>query len=306
VTSDPLPGWSSPFAPQALREVARGIPVEEITPEWAWGGATGKGVKVAVIDSGIEADHPAVGGRVAGYMRIDMTVDKQLEFDPLPHTDVFGHGTACAGIIRSLAPDCELYSVRVLGPLLTGKGAVFAAGLKWAIDQGLHVCNLSLTTPRQEFYAVLHELADQAYFRNIMLVTSANNLPVKSFPAMYSSVFSVASHDVADPDLFYYNPAPPVEWGAHGIDVRVAWKNGTWMTSTGNSFATPHIAGLITLILSKHPGLTPFQVKAVLHALAANVAPGTRGPSRVGASAPESAAPEAGGDVSERGGSDQR
>jgi subtilisin family serine protease len=251
------------------------MPLDEITPEWAWGGATGHGVKVAVIDSGIEAAHPAVGGRVMGYMRIEM-VEGKLTFDPEPHTDVFGHGTACAGIILGLAPDCEMYSVRVLGPLLTGRGAVFAAGLKWAIDEGMDVCNLSLTTEKKEFFAVLHELSDSAYFQNTMLVTSANNLPVKSFPAMYSSVFSVASHEVADPDLFYYNPDPPVEFGAHGIDVRVAWKDGTWITSTGNSFATPHIAGLIALILSKHPGLTPFQVKSVLYALAANV---TRAPS---------------------------
>lgn len=275
------PGWSSPFAPEALRTLRRALPLDAITPEWAWGGATGKGVKVAVIDSGIEAGHPAVGDRVSGYMRIDMSVDGKLEFDPEPHADVFGHGTACAGIIRALAPNCELYSVRVLGPLLTGRGAVFAAGLKWAIDQRVHVCNLSLTTPKMDFFAVLHELADEAYFKNIMLVTSANNLPVRSFPAMYSSVFSVASHEVADPDHFYYNPQPPVEFGAHGIDVRVAWKGGTWMTSTGNSFATPHIAGLIALILSKHPGLTPFQVKAVLHALAANVS-GLTSPSGAG------------------------
>jgi subtilisin family serine protease len=143
--------------------------------------------------------------------------------------------------------------------------------MRWAIENGMHVCNLSLSTSKRDFFGVLHELADQAYFGNVMLVASANNMPVVSYPAVYSSVFSVASHDVEDPYLFYYNPSPPVEFGAYGIDVRVAWSNGGWFTATGNSFATPHIAGVITKILGKHPDLTIFQMKAVLRALAANV-----------------------------------
>ena len=264
------PGWSSPFAPENLQTLERVHPLEEITADWAWGGSTGQGVKVAVIDSGVEASHPAVGG-VQGYVAIE---DRggELVFDESEHEDVYGHGTACAGIIRSLAPECEIYSVRVLGPMLTGKGKIFAAGLRWAIEHGMRVSNLSLTTPKQEFFGLLHELADLAYFRNSVLVTSANNMPIPSFPAMYSSVVSVASHATNDPDLFYYNPAPPVEFGAYGIDVKVAWKKGAYMTMTGNSFATPHIAGLVTRILAKHPGLTPFQVKSVLRAFAANVA----------------------------------
>jgi subtilisin family serine protease len=265
----PRPGWSAPFAPEALRTLPRTSPIEDVTPDWAWGGSTGAGVKVAVIDSGVEASHPAVG-RVDGYVAISEGPDG-LVFDRAPHDDVFGHGTACAGIIRALAPDCELHSVRVLGKMLTGRGKVLAAGLRWAIDEGMHVCNLSLTTPKKELFGVLHELADLAYFKGVVIVTSANNQPVPSFPAMYASVISVASHDVADPDRFYYNPEPPVEFGAHGIDVRVAWRGGTWLTSTGNSFATPHISGIVALILAKHPGLAPFQVKAILRGLAANV-----------------------------------
>ncbi len=262
------PAWSAPFETTALRTLEP-VPLEGITPEWAWGGSTGAGVKVAIVDSGVDAEHPDVG-HVEGYVAIDEGPDG-LVFDTAPHEDLFGHGTACAGIIRALAPDCELYSVRVLGRALLGRGAVFVAGLRWAIEHGVQVVNLSLTTSKKEFFGVLHELADQAYFKNLMLVTSANNMPVRSFPAMFSSVFSVASHDVNDPYRFYYNPEPPVEFGAYGVDVRVAWTDGGWITSTGNSFATPHISGIIAKILGKHPELTPFQMKAVLRALAANV-----------------------------------
>jgi len=263
------PAYSDAFVKDRLHPLEQVLPLEGITEDWAWGGSTGKGVKVAVIDSGIDASHPAVG-HVEGYCEVKMDgADVRLLTEP--HKDVFGHGTACAGIIRSLAPDCELYSVRVLGAMLTAKGPQFVAGLKWAIENGMHVVNMSLATPKKEFFGVLHELADQAYFRGVSLVTAANNLPIPSFPAMFASVIAVASHDVNDPDLFYYNPSPPVEFGAYGIDVKVAWSKGTYMTSTGNSFATPHIAGLVTRIMGKHPGLTPFQVKAILRALAANV-----------------------------------
>lgn len=281
-----LPAWSAAFTRDALRTVALGIPVDRITPDWAWGGSTGRGVKVAVIDSGIEAAHPAVGGPLSGYVDISEGPDG-LVYDDAPHTDVYGHGTACAGIIRAAAPDCELYSVKVLGPSLGGRAVVFAAGLRWAVDHGMQVCNLSLGTTRLEFFGMLHQVADLAYFRRVIFVTAANNSPVPSFPSMFASVISVASHDVAGSELFYYNPEPPVDFGAHGIDVDVAWLDGARITATGNSFAAPHITGLVARILAKHPALKPYEVKTVLAALAANVRPaGGVAPTAAGGSAP--------------------
>lgn len=266
------PAYSAAFAQEVLPTLAPVERLEELTPEWAWGDSTGRGVKVAIIDSGID-DHPALGGPVSDYICISEGADGQINYSPAKHIDVYGHGTACAGIIRMLAPECELYSVRVLGRSLTGRGTVFAAGLRWAIENGMNVCNLSLGTTKKEFYAVLHELTDQACFQNIILVTAANNMAIPSFPSIYASVISVAAHDVKDPYHYYYNPQPPVEFGALGIDVRVPWQNGEWLTATGNSFAAPHIAGLVTKILGKHPGLNLFQVKVILRALAANVHP---------------------------------
>ena len=268
---DERPAWSAQFAPEALMALAPVPSLDEITPEWAWEGSTGEGVKVAVIDSGIDADHPAVGGRISGYVAITDGPHGLLR-ETEPHEDSFGHGTACAGIIRSLAPDCELYSVKVLGERLSGRGTTFAAGIEWAVENGMDVCNVSMGTTRKNFFGALHSLADRAYFRNTVLVTAANNMPTPSFPSLYASVLSVASHErVHDPYLFYYNPEPPVEFGAPGIDVRVAWSEGGWITATGNSFAAPHITGIVAKILGKHPGLTVFQVKTVLRALSANV-----------------------------------
>jgi subtilisin family serine protease len=240
-----------------------------ITAEWAWGGSTGAGVKVAVIDSGVDASHPAVGS-VQGYVGVDLDGARPI-YQTEVHADSYGHGTACAGIIRSIAPDVELYSVKVLGGALSGQGMVFAAGLRWAIENGMQVCNLSLGTTKRDFYAVLHDLADMAYFRNVILVTAANNMPKPSFPSVYASVIAVASHSERDPYRFYYNPEPPVEFGAPGIDVRVAWTGNSYVTSTGNSYAAPHMTGIIARMLAKHSNLTVFQVKSMLRALSANV-----------------------------------
>jgi subtilisin family serine protease len=245
-----------------------------LTREWAWGGATGAGVDVAVVDSGIEADHP-LAGRVdsAVALSYDAEAEDRVRREEGPHHDLFGHGTACAGIIRRVAPECRLHSIRVLGEGLTGKGFVFAAGLELAIERGMNVVNLSLSTGREDYFGLFHELADRAYFAGVMLVCAINNVPAPSYPSQYASVFSVAAHDRSDPFGFDYNPEPPVELGAPGIDVTVAWLGGGTINTTGNSFAAPHISGLIARILSKHPDLTPFQMKTVLHALADNARP---------------------------------
>jgi subtilisin len=264
------PAWSNQFVREKLHRIERINLVDNITWEQACGDSTGKGIRVAVIDSGVDAAHPALHGPVNGYAAVVANSESELHYDTEPHEDSYGHGTACAGIIRSLAPDCEIYSVKVLGRGLVGRGATFLAGLRWAIENRMHVCNLSLGTTRKEFFAALHEVTDLAYFRNTVLVTAANNLPVPSFPSMYASVISVAAHGEQDTLRFYYNPEPPVDFGALGIDVRVPWLHQGWITATGNSFAAPHITGIVAKILGQNPALTPFQVKTILRALSAN------------------------------------
>ena len=118
--------------------------------------------------------------------------------------DVCGHGTACASIVRSLAPECELHSVRVLGAGTPGAGPVLVGGLRYAVEQGFDVVNISLSTTKREFAAALHELCDQAYFRRSILVASAHNMPVDSWPWRFSSVVSVGSHEGRDPFEFFY------------------------------------------------------------------------------------------------------
>jgi subtilisin len=265
-----LPAWSLPQdAVDRIRMEARWP--GSIDRDWAFAGSTGKGVRVAILDSGIEAGHPQVGEVQEAYaVSVDADGNAEITEDELG--DRCGHGTACAGIVRSLAPECELISVRVLGEGYTGSGRVMLAGLRWAIEQGFDVVNMSLSTTKKDLATLLHELADDAYFRRTVLVASAHNMPVESYPWRFSSVISVGSHEESDPLVYYFNPEPPVEFFARGLELDVAWLGGTSLRCTGNSFATPHISGICALILGKHPGLTPFQLKSILSLTANNVA----------------------------------
>ena len=147
MTDQILPAWSEPFTAERRGGLARGrSPFGGIDRAWAFEGSTGAGVTVAIIDSGVERDHPAVGGRLVRSVRVELGEDGTSVVDDPEAIDVVGHGTACAGIIHGLAPDAEIVSVRVLGPDNRGKGAAFAAGLEWAIAQGASVVNLSLSS----------------------------------------------------------------------------------------------------------------------------------------------------------------
>jgi subtilisin len=267
-SDEELPAWSLPASAEEALHLHSPWP-PEVSREWAWGGATGAGVRVCILDSGIELDHPLVG-EVQRSVAVTKSEDGIVIADD-DAGDLCGHGTACAGIVRMLAPECELTSVRVLGAGYTGSAAVLMAGLEWAIEQRFDIINMSLSTTKKQYVDRLHELADAAYFKRTMLVASAHNMPVDSFPWRFASVISVGSHESTDPYLVYANPSPPVEFFARGLMVEVAWLGGETITATGNSFATPHVAGLCALILSKHPQLTPFQLKSALHLAAANV-----------------------------------
>lgn len=259
------------------------VSLDDLSPAWAWGGATGRGVRVAVVDSGVEADHLALEGCVDVDAGLAVTVDGDGNAvdHPGPHDDSFGHATAVAGIIHSIAPEAQITSVKVLGAGLGGKAAGFLRGLGWAVEQGFDVINLSLGTTRRDWALPFYEVCDQAYFRGCLVVTAANNVARASFPSLYGSVTSVACNLAKDPFRFHYNPDPPTEFLAPGIDVDVAWRDGGYVTGTGNSYAAPHIAGIAALIRSKHPELRPFQVKTVLWATAANVREAPRAAGRL-------------------------
>lgn len=266
-----LPAWSEPFVEASRGRLKRPAALSLIDREWAIGGSDGSGVTVAIVDSGVERDHPAIGGKLVRSVKVEAGTahdgDPVISDDP-EGADVVGHGTACAGIVHAIAPGADLMSVRVLGANNRTRGTVFAAGIEWAVRHGAAIVNLSLSSRSDALFGVLHELADAAYFANVLLVCAANNVDGNSYPTLFASVVSVAAHDLQDPEAWFYNPRPPVEFGARGADVPVAWRGGGRTVATGNSFAAPHIAAYAARIRAKHPSATPFEIKAILAATA--------------------------------------
>lgn len=266
-----LPAWSEPFHDRR----PAGVPLphlrRQIRRDWAYGDARGRGVRVAVIDSGIDADHPAVR-RVDQAVVVERDDDSAegIRFVDGPHADLYGHGTACAAIIRELAPDVELVSLRVLSSTLTGSAWNFAHAVEWCLDHDVQVMNLSLSTTNERYAETFHDLLDRAERQRVFVVSAMNNERKRSIPSEFAGVFSVACAPGVDRETFWWNPMAPAEWGAPGIDVPLAWAGGSTITATGNSFAAPVIAGHLARLVAAHPGITAAQARTVLTALAAN------------------------------------
>ena len=150
------------------------------------------------FDSGVEPGHPLVG-KVDSAVVVSVGEDGEPVVAEDTEGDVCGHGTACAGIVRSLAPECEIHSARAYsGPATRVAARSCSPGLRYAGGAGLEM-NMSLSTTKKDYAAVLHELADSAYFQRTVLVASAHNMPVESYPWRFSSVISVGSHEEEDP-----------------------------------------------------------------------------------------------------------
>lgn len=273
MTQPGLPAWSEAFAGAARDDLRRERPFGTLDRETVFGSSDGRGVTVAVIDSGVERDHPAIGGRLVRSLRVEPGAEGHQVVEDHDGIDLVGHGTACAGIIHAIAPAADLVSIRVLGADNRAGGSAFAAALEWAIEQRFGIVNLSLSSRSEAMAERFHELADAAYFANTLLVAAANNVIGASYPSLFAAVLSVAAHDAGDPGVWFYNPSPPVEFGAHGLDVEVAWRGGTSIKATGNSFAAPHLAGRAALLRARYPDASPFEVKAMLAATASE--PGT-------------------------------
>ncbi len=239
-----------------------------IREDTSWERGTGRGVRVAVVDSGIDTEHPDLKGKVRGSVEA-VAEDGKINFHPSTSGDQAGHGTACAGIITSIAPEVELYSVKVLGPNASGSGDMFLVGLDYAIKQKFQIINLSLGTTKRDYFAPLHDLLDRAYHAGCIIVAAANNLPYPSYPSIFSSsVVSVVKRAGGNPFSFGYRYGHVIELVAPGVEVKTTWPGGGYRQLTGNSFACPYVVGIIALLIEAYPNLTPFQVKTILYTIA--------------------------------------
>jgi subtilisin family serine protease len=233
-----------------------------------WRSCTGRGVTVAIVDSGVDASHPDLAGRISEAVEAG-TEKTRVIFAESSTGDSAGHGTACAGIIARIAPDARIASIKVLNAGGMGDGQVFLAGLEYAIKKRYKVINLSLGTTKPQFFAPLHDLLDRAYQAGCIVIAAANNLPQPSFPSVFSSsLISVIKSEQMDPFKFGFRFGEVIELTAPGVNVRTAWPGGGYRNLTGNSFACPHISAIVALLLENHPEMTPFQVKTALYSIA--------------------------------------
>ena len=248
---------------------------------------TGRGVKIAVVDSGIDAHHPKIGG-VAGSVSLERRADGAI-VTCSDKGDRAGHGTACAGIIRRKAPDALLYSVRIFDETLSADGRLLVAAIRWAVRHGMDVVNLSLGTTDAAYRGAIAVACRRAMRAGIVLVAASHPDGVGSYPAVLPDVIGVTGGAIYARYGYHYHPGHAIECVARGDDQRVCWSDGREIMSAGTSFAAPHVTAIVALIREAHPEASLADVRRLLEANALEA----RSPSNGGTESPRSTPPRA-------------
>jgi subtilisin len=238
------------------------------------GRARGAGIRVAIVDSGVQADHPWVGGRLTRSFKV---VNDPRQGPGVVQTqahDVFGHGTAVAGQIRRFAPDAELVSVQVLGNDLKANSQSLLTAMRWLTTQNVNIINLSLSTMREQLALLIGLAVDDLYAKRIACVCARGyHRTGKAYPTNFAGTIGVSFKKLPLAKL-EFRPLDNVAFDAAGIGVRVAWKDSGTRGAEGSSFACPLVTGLAARILSLKPDLTPYELKTLLKAYADRQAAG--------------------------------
>ena len=240
--------------------------------------ATGAGVTVCVIDSGVERalleeKHSKLGQTIEPIEGGVFTGD-HAEPSPYEGKQSTPHGTTVADIILSLAPRAKLYSADVFGPRGSCEVEVLIRALRWAVDVWkCKVVNLSLGVPEQRLQQLhrrqqLQRAVEEAYYRDVLVIAAAHNEHplTRSYPAAFAPpLLSVDKHVFADPLQFAYHLHDQVEFQAHARGYL-----GPFAHEPATSWAAPHLAGIAARILSLRPELKPFEVKTILYWMGRN------------------------------------
>lgn len=229
-------------------------------------GSTGVGIKVAIMDTGIDKFH------------IDLKVTGGVSFvkGVKDFQDDAGHGSHVAGIVAAknnsvgvlgVAPDVQLYAIKVLNRFGIGDYKAFVSGIEWAIDQGIDIINMSFSTPT---YSKTFERALQrAYNSNILLISSAGNLGFNSggsitYPGSSSYVIAVGAVDENNQRALFSSVGQDMELVAPGVSILSTTPNNGYFVMSGTSMASPHVVGVAALIWAEHPNLSNSQIRALL------------------------------------------
>jgi subtilisin len=184
--------------------------------------------------------------------------------------DLYGHGTAVAGILRQTAPEAEIGSFRVLGESLAARTAIIVEGARLAIERGYHILNCSLGCSIPEHVLKYKSWVDEAYLQGIHVVAACNNhdFARPEWPGFFTSVLTVNMARTEDDGDLFFKPGHLVEFAARGVDVEVSWRDGLMKKVTGSSFAAPRVAGMLACLLSEFPAISPLPAKALFRRLA--------------------------------------
>lgn len=223
--------------------------------------ARGERILIAVIDSGIDPEHPELVGTVADA------------FDPVGGNAPHAHGTGVAGAIvaqarlTGVAPRARILAVRAFDPSGgTAEGTTFniLKGLEWAAEKGARVINMSFAGPRDP---IMSRMLAAAHKKGIVLIAAAGNAGEKSaplFPAADPNVIAVTATDAQDRLFAMSNRGNHIAVCAPGVDLLLPTPGGSYQVSTGTSFAAAHVSGVVALVLERDPSLAPDSVRRVL------------------------------------------
>lgn len=227
--------------------------LNRIDAERAWEVTQGKGIRVAVADTGIDYKHPDLRPNYRGGASF-----VPGEPDPIDHNK---HGTHVAGTIAAarnclgvvgVAPSAYLYAVKVLNARGRGRFSYLIAGLEWCIKHKMDVVNMSLGASMAP--TAVGRMCDIAYKSGVLLVAAAGNCrgdPV-AYPAKYPSVIAVSAIDNRDNWAPFSCEGPEVELCAPGVNVLSTLPGNRYGNLSGTSMASPHVAGTAALAISSH------------------------------------------------------
>ncbi|MFE5756625.1 type VII secretion-associated serine protease mycosin [Streptomyces massasporeus] len=269
--------------------------------EQAWQTTKGRGITVAVLDTGVEADHPDLAGNVLPGKDL-------VGFGAEPGDRAWArHGTAMAGIIAGhghgpadadgvlgIAPEAKILPVRVIledgdpsrAKARSSRGNALAEGIRWAADHGADVINLSLGDDSASAHPEPSEdqAVQYALKKGVVVVASAGNGGEKgdhiSYPAAYPGVIAVTAVDRAGTRASFSTRRWYATVSAPGVDVVIADPDHKYYEGWGTSAAAAFVSGAAALVKAAHPGLAPAQIKSLLEDTARNAPSGGRDDSR--------------------------
>jgi hypothetical protein len=238
--------------------------VDRVDAEKVWAVTTADNIRVAVIDTGIDLDHPDLGANVKGGVN---TIYPWRNAD-----DDNGHGTHVAGIAAALnntigavgvGPQIDLYAVKALDRRGSGYVSDIIEGIQWAINNDMDIINMSLGTTSD--VKSFHDAVKTAKNAGIVIVSAAGNSGPGDntviYPAKYPESIAVSATTSSDSLASYSSRGPEVDLAAPGSSIYSTYNNGAYATLSGTSMAAPHAAGAAAMVLAIRPGFTPDQVE---------------------------------------------